>query len=204
MAKKNTTRKETNKATLWLHYTDPKEVKLINKIKQELIENDKNPTREFKKFIIQSIESDSFAQSFFSIRQDIYYSLRKATFASLTPFYLKLIEMQKESFLNAQLLSEKVDFLINWIIDKPQNFNKFDEQQSLKLLKEINIFQQKRMEINAKLRVLKSKNRTRKKEILEFYERFLASEKISQQNGEDIYNQDEIKNEGDEDEYKNY
>lgn len=208
MPRKTTTKKEKNTTTLWLHFTDHKEVNLINKVKKELAESGRIPGREFKKFIIQSIESDSFAQSYFSIKQDIYYSLRKATFASLSPFYLKLDEMQVEIFSNLQLLNEKIDFLINWTIDKPESFNKFDENQSLKLIKEISIFQQKRLGIDEKLKDLKSKNRSRKKEILGNYENFVASEKVDEKNNRDTnnYNDDESENAGveDEDKYKNY
>lgn len=208
MPRKTTTKKEKNTTTLWLHFTNPKEVNLINKIKKELKESGRIPGREFKKIITQSVESDSFAQSFLSIRQDIYYSLRKATFASLSPFYLKLDEMQVEIFSNLQLLNKKIDFLINWSIDKPESFNKFDENQSLKLIKEINIFQQEKLAIAEKLKDLKSKNRSRKKEILGNYENFLASEKVNEKNNRDTnnYNDDESENAGveDEDKYKNY
>ncbi|MDW2829522.1 hypothetical protein R7V45_00550 [Mesomycoplasma ovipneumoniae] len=161
--------KKTQRAALFLQFTNPDEAKLIDDLKFKILQNGKKPTVVIKDFLIEILQKENFQKSFSEVKNDVFYSFRKASYISQIPFYLKLDEFRKENELMIDLLNKKVNLLINLLYE----FTKKDIAEfSPNDTENFYYFQKLEEDMSVKIAHLKSKNASKKREMEVFYDNF--------------------------------
>ncbi|MCN0158020.1 hypothetical protein Q4504_01570 [Mesomycoplasma ovipneumoniae] len=175
--------KKTQRAALFLQFTNPDEAKLIDDLKFKILQNGKKPTVVIKDFLIEILQKENFQKSFSEVKNDVFYSFRKASYISQIPFYLKLDEFRKENELMIDLLNKKVNLLINLLYE----FTKKDIAEfSPNDTENFYYFQKLEEDMSVKIAHLKSKNASRKREMEVFYDNFKNYDENAENNTNDF------------------
>ncbi|MDF9627738.1 hypothetical protein Q4497_03610 [Mesomycoplasma ovipneumoniae] len=175
--------KKTQRAALFLQLTNPDEAKLIDDLKFKILQNGKKPTVVIKDFLIEILQKENFQKSFSEVKNDVFYSFRKASYISQIPFYLKLDEFRKENELMIDLLNKKVNLLINLLYE----FTKKDIAEfSPNDTENFYYFQKLEEDMSVKIAHLKSKNASRKREMEVFYDNFKNYDENAENNTSDF------------------
>ncbi|WP_069098823.1 Mbov_0398 family ICE element protein [Mesomycoplasma ovipneumoniae] len=175
--------KKTQRAALFLQFTNPDEAKLIDDLKFKILQNGKKPTVVIKDFLIEILQKENFQKSFSEVKNDVFYSFRKASYISQIPFYLKLDEFRKENELMIDLLNKKVNLLINLLYE----FTKKDIAEfSPNDTENFYYFQKLEEDMTVKMAHLKSKNASKKREMEVFYDNFKNYDENSESNTKDF------------------
>ncbi|MDW2923675.1 Mbov_0398 family ICE element protein [Mesomycoplasma ovipneumoniae] len=176
--------KKTQRAALFLQFTNPDEAKLIDDLKFKILQNGKKPTVVIKDFLIEILQKENFQKSFSEVKNDVFYSFRKASYISQIPFYLKLDEFRKENELMIDLLNKKVNLLINLLYE----FTKKDIAEfSPNDTENFYYFQKLEEDMSVKIAHLKSKNASRKREMEVFYDNFKNYDENAENNNTDHF-----------------
>ncbi|MFU0909123.1 Mbov_0398 family ICE element protein [Mesomycoplasma ovipneumoniae] len=175
--------KKTQRAALFLQFTNPDEAKLIDDLKFKILQNGKKPTVVIKDFLIEILQKENFQKSFSEVKNDVFYSFRKASYISQIPFYLKLDEFRKENELMIDLLNKKVNLLINLLYE----FTKKDIAEfSPNDTENFYYFQKLEEDMTVKIAHLKSKNASKKREMEVFYDNFKNYDENAENNTNDF------------------
>ncbi|WP_337898787.1 Mbov_0398 family ICE element protein [Mesomycoplasma ovipneumoniae] len=175
--------KKTQRAALFLQFTNPDEAKLIDDLKFKILQNGKKPTVVIKDFLIEILQKENFQKSFSEVKNDVFYSFRKASYISQIPFYLKLDEFRKENELMIDLLNKKVNLLINLLYE----FTKKDIAEfSPNDTENFYYFQKLEEDMSVKIAHLKSKNASKKREMEVFYDNFKNYDENTENNTNDF------------------
>ncbi|VEU71704.1 Putative ICEF Integrative Conjugal Element-II [Mesomycoplasma ovipneumoniae] len=175
--------KKTQRAALFLQFTNPDEAKLIDDLKFKILQNGKKPTVVIKDFLIEILQKENFQKSFSEVKNDVFYSFRKASYISQIPFYLKLDEFRKENELMIDLLNKKVNLLINLLYE----FTKKDIAEfSPNDTENFYYFQKLEEDMSVKIAHLKSKNASKKREMEVFYDNFKNYDENAENNTNDF------------------
>ncbi|ADQ90446.1 hypothetical protein B5M19_02520 [Mesomycoplasma hyopneumoniae] len=161
--------KTSHRAALFLQFTKPEEAKLIDDLKFKILKDGLKPTTVIKDFLVEIIQKESFQKSFAEVKNDVFYSFRKASYISQIPFYLKVEEFRKENELMIELLNKKINLLINLLYEfTRKDIAEFSPNDT----ENFYYFQKLEDDISLKVANLKSKNASRKREMEIFYSNF--------------------------------
>ncbi len=175
--------KKTQRAALFLQFTNPDEAKLIDDLKFKILQNGKKPTVVIKDFLIEILQKENFQKSFSEVKNDVFYSFRKASYISQIPFYLKLDEFRKENELMIDLLNKKVNLLINLLYEfTKKDITEFSPNDT----ENFYYFQKLEEDMSVKIAHLKSKNASRKREMEVFYDNFKNYDENAENNTNDF------------------
>ncbi|WP_337897561.1 Mbov_0398 family ICE element protein [Mesomycoplasma ovipneumoniae] len=175
--------KKTQRAALFLQFTNPDEAKLIDDLKFKILQNGKKPTVVIKDFLIEILQKENFQKSFSEVKNDVFYSFRKASYISQIPFYLKLDEFRKENELMIDLLNKKVNLLINLLYEfTKKDITEFSPNDT----ENFYYFQKLEEDMSVKIAHLKSKNASRKREMEVFYDNFKNYDENAENNTSDF------------------
>ncbi|WP_337898079.1 Mbov_0398 family ICE element protein [Mesomycoplasma ovipneumoniae] len=175
--------KKTQRAALFLQFTNPDEAKLIDDLKFKILQNGKKPTVVIKDFLIEILQKENFQKSFSEVKNDVFYSFRKASYISQIPFYLKLDEFRKENELMIDLLNKKVNLLINLLYEfTKKDITEFSPNDN----ENFYYFQKLEEDMSVKIAHLKSKNASRKREMEVFYDNFKNYDENAENNTSDF------------------
>ncbi|WP_337902199.1 Mbov_0398 family ICE element protein [Mesomycoplasma ovipneumoniae] len=160
-----------------LKFTEKNEAKIINNFRTQAVAKKENPNKLLKYLILNTLTSENTLKYYSALKNDIYYSLRKAVYTSLSPFYLRLEEYNMLLEHKYEVLNTKFNVIINLLLDvlgKSQfdiNKNKLDD---------LYIFNELKQKQEQEYLLLKKKNQARKKEIYESYKNYLLTEQVDQ------------------------
>ncbi|WP_337903399.1 Mbov_0398 family ICE element protein [Mesomycoplasma ovipneumoniae] len=158
-----------------LKFSEKNEAKIINNFRTQAVAKKENPNKLLKYLILNTLTSENTLKYYSALKNDIYYSLRKAVYTSLSPFYLRLEEYNMLLEHKYDSLNTKFNVIINLLLDvlgKSQfDINKTDD---------IYIFKQLKQKQEQEYLLLKKKNQARKKEIYESYKNYLLTEQVDQ------------------------
>ncbi|WP_230861178.1 Mbov_0398 family ICE element protein [Mycoplasma sp. 'Moose RK'] len=161
--------KTSNRAALFLQFTKPEEARLIDDLKLKILKDGRKPTMVIKDFLVEILQKENFQKSFAEVKNDVFYSFRKASYISQIPFYLKVEEFRKENELMIELLNKKINLLINLLYElTKKDIAEFSPNDT----ENFYYFQKLEDDINLKITHLKSKNASRKREMEVFYSNF--------------------------------
>ncbi len=160
-----------------LKFSEKNEAKIINNFRTQAVAKKENPNKLLKYLILNTLTSENTLKYYSALKNDIYYSLRKAVYTSLSPFYLRLEEYNMLLEHKYDTLNTKFNVIINLLLDvlgKSQfdiNKNKLDD---------LYIFKELKQKQEQEYLLLKKKNQARKKEIYESYKNYLLTEQVDQ------------------------
>ncbi len=160
-----------------LKFSEKNEAKIINNFRTQAVAKKENPNKLLKYLILNTLTSENTLKYYSALKNDIYYSLRKAVYTSLSPFYLRLEEYNMLLEHKYDTLNTKFNVIINLLLDmlgKSQfdiNKNKLDD---------LYIFNELKQKQEQEYLLLKKKNQARKKEIYESYKNYLLTEQVDQ------------------------
>ncbi|WP_337898946.1 Mbov_0398 family ICE element protein [Mesomycoplasma ovipneumoniae] len=160
-----------------LKFTEKNEAKIINNFRTQAVAKKENPNKLLKYLILNTLTSENTLKYYSALKNDIYYSLRKAVYTSLSPFYLRLEEYNMLLEQKYEVVNTKFNVIINLLLDvlgKSQfdiNKNKLDD---------LYIFNELKQKQEQEYLLLKKKNQARKKEIYESYKNYLLTEQVDQ------------------------
>ncbi|WP_341495005.1 Mbov_0398 family ICE element protein [Mesomycoplasma ovipneumoniae] len=160
-----------------LKFSEKNEAKIINNFRTQAVAKKENPNKLLKYLILNTLTSENTLKYYSALKNDIYYSLRKAVYTSLSPFYLRLEEYNMLLEHKYDSLNTKFNVIINLLLDvlgKSQfdiNKNKLDD---------LYIFNELKQKQEQEYLLLKKKNQARKKEIYESYKNYLLTEQVDQ------------------------
>ncbi|WNM16704.1 Mbov_0398 family ICE element protein [Mesomycoplasma ovipneumoniae] len=160
-----------------LKFSEKNEAKIINNFRTHAVAKKENPNKLLKYLILNTLTSENTLKYYSALKNDIYYSLRKAVYTSLSPFYLRLEEYNMLLEHKYDTLNTKFNVIINLLLDvlgKSQfdvNKNKLDD---------LYIFNELKQKQEQEYLLLKKKNQARKKEIYESYKNYLLTEQVDQ------------------------
>ncbi len=160
-----------------LKFSEKNEAKIINNFRTQAVAKKENPNKLLKYLILNTLTSENTLKYYSALKNDIYYSLRKAVYTSLSPFYLRLEEYNMLLEHKYDTLNTKFNVIINLLLDvlgKSQfdiNKNKLDD---------LYIFKELKQKQEQEFLLLKKKNQARKKEIYESYKNYLLTEQVDQ------------------------
>ncbi|WP_341420407.1 Mbov_0398 family ICE element protein [Mesomycoplasma ovipneumoniae] len=160
-----------------LKFSEKNEAKIINNFRTQAVAKKENPNKLLKYLILNTLTSENTLKYYSALKNDIYYSLRKAVYTSLSPFYLRLEEYNMLLEHKYDTLNKKFNVIINLLLDtlgKSQfdiNKNKLDD---------LYIFNELKQKQEQEYLLLKKKNQARKKEIYESYKNYLLTEQVDQ------------------------
>ncbi|MDW2835832.1 hypothetical protein R7U59_03050 [Mesomycoplasma ovipneumoniae] len=160
-----------------LKFSEKNEAKIINNFRNQAVAKKENPNKLLKYLILNTLTSENTLKYYSALKNDIYYSLRKAVYTSLSPFYLRLEEYNMLLEHKYDTLNTKFNVIINLLLDvlgKSQfdiNKNKLDD---------LYIFNELKQKQEQEYLLLKKKNQARKKEIYESYKNYLLTEQVDQ------------------------
>ncbi|WP_337898953.1 Mbov_0398 family ICE element protein [Mesomycoplasma ovipneumoniae] len=160
-----------------LKFSEKNEAKIINNFRTQVVAKKENPNKLLKYLILNTLTSENTLKYYSALKNDIYYSLRKAVYTSLSPFYLRLEEYNMLLEHKYEVLNTKFNVIINLLLDvlgKSQfdiNKNKLDD---------LYIFNELKQKQEQEYLLLKKKNQARKKEIYESYKNYLLTEQVDQ------------------------
>ncbi|MDW2913455.1 hypothetical protein R7X12_01040 [Mesomycoplasma ovipneumoniae] len=158
-----------------LKFSEKNEAKIINNFRTQAVAKKENPNKLLKYLILNTLTSENTLKYYSALKNDIYYSLRKAVYTSLSPFYLRLEEYNMLLEHKYDSLNTKFNAIINLLLDtlgKSQfDINKLDD---------LYIFKELKQKQEQEYLLLKKKNQARKKEIYESYKNYLLTEQVDQ------------------------
>ncbi|WP_425294432.1 Mbov_0398 family ICE element protein, partial [Mesomycoplasma ovipneumoniae] len=135
-----------------------------------------NPNKLLKYLILNTLTSENTLKYYSALKNDIYYSLRKAVYTSLSPFYLRLEEYNMLLEHKYDTLNKKFNVIINLLLDV---LGKSQFDINIKL-DDVYIFNELKQKQEQEYLLLKKKNQARKKEIYESYKNYLLTEQVDQ------------------------
>lgn len=158
-----------------LKFSEKGEAKLINNFRTQAIAREENPNKLLKSLILNTLTSENTLKSYSALKNDIYYSLRKAVYTSLSPFYLRLEENNIEIEHKFELINFKLNLIINLLLENMQK-SQFEIEQNK--MEDLVMFKSLKQKQEQEYILLKKKNQARKKEIYQSYHNYLLSEQI--------------------------
>lgn len=162
-------KEKQERIAIMLQFTNPEEIKLIKELKHRIVQGGKQISTVIKSFLIEIIKKEGFQKSFAEVRNDVFYSFRKAAYISQIPFYLKVEEFRLENELILDVLNKKINLLVNLVYEfTRKDIAKFSPADT----ENFYYFQKLEDDIANKLATIKSRNLRRKQEMQAFYNNF--------------------------------
>ncbi|WP_337903104.1 Mbov_0398 family ICE element protein [Mesomycoplasma ovipneumoniae] len=159
-----------------LKFSEKNEAKIINNFRTQAVAKKENPNKLLKYLILNTLTSENTLKYYSALKNDIYYSLRKAVYTSLSPFYLRLEEYNMLLEHKYDTLNKKFNVIINLLLDV---LGKSQFDINIKL-DDVYIFNELKQKQEQEYLLLKKKNQARKKEIYESYKNYLLTEQVDQ------------------------
>ncbi|WP_337899468.1 Mbov_0398 family ICE element protein [Mesomycoplasma ovipneumoniae] len=159
-----------------LKFSEKNEAKIINNFRTQAVAKKENPNKLLKYLILNTLTSENTLKYYSALKNDIYYSLRKAVYTSLSPFYLRLEEYNMLLEHKYDTLNKKFNVIINLLLD---TLGKSQFDINIKL-DDVYIFNELKQKQEQEYLLLKKKNQARKKEIYESYKNYLLTEQVDQ------------------------
>ncbi|XBE78073.1 hypothetical protein VQY16_03870 [Mesomycoplasma ovipneumoniae] len=160
-----------------LKFSEKNEAKIINNFRNQAVAKKENPNKLLKYLILNTLTSENTLKYYSALKNDIYYSLRKAVYTSLSPFYLRLEEYNAVLEHKYEALNTKFNVIINLLLDSLGK-SQFDVDKNK--LDDLYIFNELKQKQEQEYLLLKKKNQARKKEIYESYKNYLLTEQVDQ------------------------
>ncbi|MDW2892162.1 hypothetical protein R7U66_02790 [Mesomycoplasma ovipneumoniae] len=160
-----------------LKFSEKNEAKIINNFRNQAVAKKENPNKLLKYLILNTLTSENTLKYYSALKNDIYYSLRKAVYTSLSPFYLRLEENNMLLEHKYDTLNTKFNVIINLLLDSLGK-SQFDINKNK--LDDLYIFNELKQKQEQEYLLLKKKNQARKKEIYESYKNYLLTEQVDQ------------------------
>ncbi|WP_337897514.1 Mbov_0398 family ICE element protein [Mesomycoplasma ovipneumoniae] len=160
-----------------LKFSEKNEAKIINNFRTQAVAKKENPNKLLKYLILNTLTSENTLKYYSALKNDIYYSLRKAVYTSLSPFYLRLEEYNMLLEHKYDTLNTKFNVIINLLLDTLGK-SQFDVNKNK--LDDLYIFNELKQKQEQEYLLLKKKNQARKKEIYESYKNYLLTEQVDQ------------------------
>ncbi|MDW2870673.1 hypothetical protein R7V45_00800 [Mesomycoplasma ovipneumoniae] len=160
-----------------LKFSEKNEAKIINNFRTQAVAKKENPNKLLKYLILNTLTSENTLKYYSALKNDIYYSLRKAVYTSLSPFYLRLEEYNMLLEHKYDTLNTKFNVIINLLLDSLGK-SQFDINKNK--LDDLYIFNELKQKQEQEYLLLKKKNQARKKEIYESYKNYLLTEQVDQ------------------------
>ncbi|MDO6856481.1 hypothetical protein Q4502_02030 [Mesomycoplasma ovipneumoniae] len=160
-----------------LKFSEKNEAKIINNFRTQAVAKKENPNKLLKYLILNTLTSENTLKYYSALKNDIYYSLRKAVYTSLSPFYLRLEEYNVVLEHKYEVLNTKFNVIINLLLDSLGK-SQFDVDKNK--LDDLYIFNNLKQKQEQEYLLLKKKNQARKKEIYESYKNYLLTEQVDQ------------------------
>lgn len=160
-----------------LKFSEKNEAKIINNFRTQAVAKKENPNKLLKYLILNTLTSENTLKYYSALKNDIYYSLRKAVYTSLSPFYLRLEEYNMLLEQKYEMLNTKFNVIINLLLDSLGK-SQFDINKNK--LDDLYIFNELKQKQEQEYLLLKKKNQARKKEIYESYKNYLLTEQVDQ------------------------
>ncbi|MDW2898055.1 hypothetical protein R7V77_01840 [Mesomycoplasma ovipneumoniae] len=160
-----------------LKFSEKNEAKIINNFRNQAVAKKENPNKLLKYLILNTLTSENTLKYYSALKNDIYYSLRKAVYTSLSPFYLRLEEYNMLLEHKYDTLNTKFNVIINLLLDSLGK-SQFDINKNK--LDDLYIFNELKQKQEQEYLLLKKKNQARKKEIYESYKNYLLTEQVDQ------------------------
>ncbi|EXU60946.1 Mbov_0398 family ICE element protein [Mesomycoplasma ovipneumoniae] len=160
-----------------LKFSEKNEAKIINNFRTQAVAKKENPNKLLKYLILNTLTSENTLKYYSALKNDIYYSLRKAVYTSLSPFYLRLEEYNVVLEHKYEVLNTKFNVIINLLLDTLGK-SQFDVNKNK--LDDLYIFNELKQKQEQEYLLLKKKNQARKKEIYESYKNYLLTEQVDQ------------------------
>ncbi|WP_333503729.1 Mbov_0398 family ICE element protein [Mesomycoplasma ovipneumoniae] len=160
-----------------LKFSEKNEAKIINNFRTQAVAKKENPNKLLKYLILNTLTSENTLKYYSALKNDIYYSLRKAVYTSLSPFYLRLEEYNMLVEHKYDALNSKFNVIINLLLDSLGK-SQFDINKNK--LDDLFLFNDLKQKQEQEYLLLKKKNQARKKEIYESYKNYLLTEQVDQ------------------------
>ncbi|QLG43638.1 Mbov_0398 family ICE element protein [Mesomycoplasma hyopneumoniae] len=160
-----------------LKFSEKNEAKIINNFRNQAAAKKENPNKLLKYLILNTLTSENTLKYYSALKNDIYYSLRKAVYTSLSPFYLRLEENNIVFQHKHDLINSKLNLILNLLLEILTK-SQFDIDKNK--LDDLFIFNDLKQKQEQEYILLKKKNQTRKKEIYESYKNYLLTEQVNQ------------------------
>lgn len=160
-----------------LKFSEKNEAKIINNFRNQAVAKKENPNKLLKYLILNTLTSENTFKYYSALKNDIYYSLRKAVYTSLSPFYLRLEENNIVFQHKHDLINSKLNLILNLLLEILTK-SQFDIDKNK--LDDLFIFNDLKQKQEQEYILLKKKNQTRKKEIYESYKNYLLTEQVNQ------------------------
>ncbi|MCU4706432.1 Mbov_0398 family ICE element protein [Mycoplasma sp. CSL7503-lung] len=143
--------------------------------KQEIEKSGSTVYLEMKEVIHKLIDDNDKKVALRKTKDDLFYSLRKAIFASMSPFKQDIDQNINNIRINQNIINKKLDILINVIFER---FDRTDEIDNLssEVLKESNYFKDFRTLINQENDVILKKIEKLNKKYNETFENYIEGE----------------------------
>ncbi|MBG0730747.1 Mbov_0398 family ICE element protein [Mycoplasma sp. 'Moose RK'] len=174
---KNKTKEKFNAEvpSFLLKFSEKNEAKIINNFRAQAKLKKENPNKLLKYLILNTLTSENTLKYYSALKNDIYYSLRKAVYTSLSPFYLRLEENNIVFEHKYELINSKLNLIINLLLENMQK-SQFEIEQNK--MEDLVLFKSLKQKQEQEYILLKKKNQTRKKEIYESYKNYLLTEQV--------------------------
>ncbi|WP_322935257.1 hypothetical protein RRG40_02510 [Mycoplasmopsis felis] len=143
--------------------------------KQEIEKNGSSVYSSVRNILMEKIEDTDTKVSMRKSKDNIFYSLRKAMFASMSPFKHSLEERINENQNQLVIMNKKLDLIINLLA------NEFKQKSQIEnipgeLLKEASYFEEMKKISSSELKAIKEKNEKLDKERSNTFNKYLDGE----------------------------